>query len=301
MKIEWLLSGTAREWREEEYKDGGAVYEAYVRKALRERHNVAILYSSRGSHRLKVIRIVQFASFVVKNLRRRYKGDLIIRDFFSTVFAPFDTRRKNIVILHHLDPSSTGYRFLYRWMTRRFLRRMRLADAIIVVSEYWRNVLEKAGATNVMVINNSFDLDKFEFTSDELLEFRKKWGFDGQRPVIYLGNARPEKGYLEAFEALNGIDATFVATGKSETPKGIHRLFLSYTDYLKLLKISSVVLTMSKFDEGWCRTAHEAMLCGTPVIGSGRGGMGELLLKGGQIICRDFSSLRPALLELIID
>jgi glycosyltransferase involved in cell wall biosynthesis len=178
---------------------------------------------------------------------------------------------------------------------------MRLADAIIVVSEYWRNILEKAGATDVMVINNSFDLDRFEFTPNELQEFRTKWGFDGQRPVIYLGNARPEKGYLEAFEALNGIDATFVATGKSETPEGIHRLFLGYTDYLRLLKISSVVLTMSKFDEGWCRTAHEAMLCGTPVIGSGRGGMGELLLKGGQIICRDFSSLRPALLELLSD
>ena len=49
---------------------------------------------------------------------------------------------------------------------------------------------------------------------------------------------------------------------------------------------------MSQFEEGWCRVAHEAMLCKTPVIGSGKGGMGELLEGGEQIICPDFKSLR---------
>ena len=49
---------------------------------------------------------------------------------------------------------------------------------------------------------------------------------------------------------------------------------------------------MSKFKEGWCRTAHEAMLLKTPVIGSGLGGMRELLKGGGQIICKDFKNLK---------
>jgi len=53
-----------------------------------------------------------------------------------------------------------------------------------------------------------------------------------------------------------------------------------------------LVVTMSKFKEGWCRTAHEAMLCKTPVIGSGLGGMKELLEGGKQIVCPDFNSLR---------
>ena len=48
---------------------------------------------------------------------------------------------------------------------------------------------------------------------------------------------------------------------------------------------------MSKFKEGWCRTAHEAMLCKTPVIGSGTGGMKELLEGGNQLIC-DFPELK---------
>jgi glycosyltransferase involved in cell wall biosynthesis len=49
---------------------------------------------------------------------------------------------------------------------------------------------------------------------------------------------------------------------------------------------------MSKFREGWNRTAHEAMLCKTPVIGSGLGGMRELLEGGSQIICEDFDDLK---------
>ena len=47
----------------------------------------------------------------------------------------------------------------------------------------------------------------------------------------------------------------------------------------------------------WNRTAHEAMLVGTPVIGSGRAGMRELLEAGGQLICERFEDLRHALVR----
>ena len=56
---------------------------------------------------------------------------------------------------------------------------------------------------------------------------------------------------------------------------------------------------MSKFLEGWNRTAHEAMLCRTPVIGSGTGGMRELLLGGQQIICEDIKTL-PEIVDYAI-
>lgn len=48
----------------------------------------------------------------------------------------------------------------------------------------------------------------------------------------------------------------------------------------------------SSFKEGWCRTAHEAMLCKTPVVGSGMGGMRELLEGRKQIICSVLSNLK---------
>ena len=61
---------------------------------------------------------------------------------------------------------------------------------------------------------------------------------------------------------------------------------------LALLKASLVVVTMSKIKEGWSITTHEAMLLKTPVIGSGLGGMKELLEGGGQIICQEFKNLK---------
>jgi glycosyltransferase involved in cell wall biosynthesis len=43
------------------------------------------------------------------------------------------------------------------------------------------------------------------------------------------------------------------------------------------------------------------MLCGTPVIGSGRGGMRELLEKGGQFICDDFNKMESLVSDLLSD
>jgi len=60
-----------------------------------------------------------------------------------------------------------------------------------------------------------------------------------------------------------------------------------------------MVIAMSKFKEGWCRTAHEAMLLKTPVIGSGLGGMQELLIGGKQIVCKDFKDLKTKVQDLL--
>ena len=38
---------------------------------------------------------------------------------------------------------------------------------------------------------------------------------------------------------------------------------------------------MSDFKEGWCRVLHEAAMHGTPILGSGLGGMKELMEIGG--------------------
>jgi glycosyltransferase involved in cell wall biosynthesis len=78
-------------------------------------------------------------------------------------------------------------------------------------------------------------------------------------------------------------------------------LDLGYRDYLSLLRASSVVVTMSLFDEGWCRTAHEAMLLRRPLVGSGRGGMTELLEGGKQVICPRFDDLRDQVVRILAD
>jgi len=299
MKIEWLISGIDPRWEEKNYRDGGAVYESYVRNALKSKYEIKNIYLSRGGHRLKIIKACQFGRYILKNACMKFQGEIVIRDLFSTVFARFDRRRKNVVIIHHLDISLVKNKSLYKWIMRRFFERVRLADIVVVVSEYWKNIWENSGCSNVHVIYNSFDLNSFNFNLLELSSLQEKLGINREKPLIYLGNARPEKGFIETYKVLKDIDAIFVVTGRHKINLPILQYYLSYSEYLKLLKISSLVITMSKFDEGWCRTAHEAMLCGTPVVGSGRGGMRELLERGGQIICKDFSQLKPVVIDLL--
>ena len=100
------------------------------------------------------------------------------------------------------------------------------------------------------------------------------------------------KGVVEVYEQLKELDLNLVTSGEKRVSIPAINLTLDYRDYLRLLKASSIVVAMSKFKEGWNRTVHEAMLCMTPVIGSGTGGMKELLDGGQQIVCHSFSELK---------
>ncbi len=299
MKIEWVISGTSPFWVEENYQDGGYVYDTYTRKILRTLCDLDVTYIFRGNSDSTIKRIFQLGNYFYKNMTIQFKGEIVFRDTFSTAFAPFDRKRKNVVMLHHLDTSGAKYKSFYSVLTKRFFEKIFLADKVVVVSEYWKNILEKKGYSGSVLIHNAFDLEMFRFNQQELSEFRKKIGIPTNKIIIYLGNARPEKGYLDAFGVLKNINAIFVTTGKNKVNIPVLHKYLSYKDYLKLLKISTLVITMSKFDEGWCRTAHEAMLCGTPVIGSGRGGMKELLKGGDQLTCEYFERLNIVVKNLL--
>ena len=96
---------------------------------------------------------------------------------------------------------------------------------------------------------------------------------------------------MEAYEQLKDWDVYLVTSGRQEVEIPARDLELDYDEYCLLLHVSDVVLTLSKFKEGWNATAHEAMLAGTPVIGSGLGGMAELLEGGQQIICKELGAL----------
>ena len=62
----------------------------------------------------------------------------------------------------------------------------------------------------------------------------------------------------------------------------------SFSEYNHLLKNARLAVAMSTFKEGWCRVLHESAIHGTPILGSGLGGMRELL---------NISSVRPSSFE----
>ena len=226
--------------------------------------------------------------------------DLVIDTLDAALLRRGGTTR-NCVIVHHLDFSANRHARIYEPLGPYILRCLRSAEKVVAVSTFWKRYLEDRGIAGVELIYNPFPVDEFLFSGDEVETFKRRFELLG-RPIIYLGNRAEGKGVEQAYGALRGIDAHFVATGKDARPVGHLRTeYLQPREYRLLLKASTVAVTMSTFDEGWCRTAHEAMLCETPVVGSGRGGMGELLRDGDQVVCETFDELAPQVSSLLAD
>ena len=259
---------------------GGRVYENQVIELLKEEYIFKRVFLMR--HKFKLLNIPWILYLFIK-YRFFYKGTLLLSNQ-TTWFA--GKRSHNIVVIHHLDSShSNGLSSLYQHFCERALYRNKGKFArIVTVAECWKRQLEKDGFHNVTVIYNSFDVINYGFTD---------------KPLIYLGNCQKKKGVVEAYNALHNIDAYFVTSGTKDVDLPIPNLQLSYNEYRLLLASSDIVITMSLFKEGWNRTAHEAILCGTPVIGSGTGGMKELLEASEQIVCGSFGDL-PIVVEKLL-
>ena len=282
-------------------KYGGVVYNEEARHALKKGFDLeTIFFEPKIFKNLKYLRIPE-SLFYLCFLKG--KKDFWVRDFYSTLTMSFDrTSGKNIVIVHHDDFS--GFPIItqpiFKVAQQIFYRNLRKVDAIVVVSEYWKNYFLQKGHKNVFKIYNAFDLAEFDIFDDEVEDFKKRHNLT-QKPIVYLGNCQKAKGVIEAYNELKDLDVYLVTSGRPMVKIPAVNLNLDYRDYLRLLKASSVVLTMSKFKEGWCRTAHEAMLCKTPVIGSGLGGMRELLKGGGQIICENSRGLKNQVEFLLLN
>jgi len=193
------------------------------------------------------------------------------------------TTGRNIAIIHHLDSSQKEHPFINKLLEKKIDANLDKIDTIVTVSEYWKKEFEKKGHNDVRVVHNGFDLTSFCITDEEVAKFKEKYGLV-KKPIIYIGNHQRAKGVVDAYHALRKLDAYLVTSGNGHVNIPVQHLNLSYRDYLTLLKASSVVVALSKFKEGWNRTAHEAMLCKTPIVGVAQGGMGELLNGGKQLI-----------------
>lgn len=284
-KIKWIEISSKRY--------GGVLYNQQARKVLSKHFDSELV--DLESKYFKNFRYLKIPESFVYLLKLKGQKDLWVRDFYSTITLPLDkTKGKNLVLIHHLDFSGfplIARPFLNLMNKLFFYRNLKKADAIAVISEYWKSYFLKREYTNVYKIYCGFDLNDFRISDQEISEFKKKHKLDG-KPIIYLGNCQKAKGVVDAWRALKGLNVHLITSAKRQVKIPALNFDLDYREYLKLLKASSIVLTMSKFKEGWCITAHEAMLLKTPVIGSGFGGMKELLEGGNQIICSDFSSLR---------
>ncbi|MEK7124201.1 MAG: glycosyltransferase family 4 protein [Patescibacteria group bacterium] len=280
-------------------KHGGFIYREEARQALSKEFDVELV--SCEPKYLKDFKYLKMLEAFFNVFKLKGEKDIWIRDYFpALMMRTKKTKGINIVMVHHIDIEGLPKISIpiFRVLTKIFFHNLWNADAIITRAEIWRKHFSDLGYKNVYKIYGGSDLEKFKFSEQEISDFKKANNLLG-KPVIYIGNRQKAKGVLETYEALKDLEVHLVTTGVKDVELPAPHFDLSYRDYLKLLTASSVVITMSTFKEGWCRTAHEAMLCRTPVIGSGLGGMKELLEGGNQIICTDFPNLKSEVDNLL--
>lgn len=271
---------------------GGNVYREEVKKILEQKFDLTTNSIEAEYIRWRYLKPLEWF-LRLSNLKG--KADLWIRDdFLSLITLSLDrTKGRTLFLSHHVDFSvfPVFTRPVFIILEKIFYRVLKKTDAIVTVSDYWEKHFLKRGYNRVYKIYNGFGLSLFDIFQEETSEFKKKYKLE-EKPIIYIGNCQKAKGVVESYRALKDLDVYLITSGRPQVKIPAINLEIEYREYLKLLKASSVVVTMSKFNEGWCRTAHEAMLLKTPVIGSGLGGMKELLEGGKQIVCPDFNELR---------
>lgn len=266
---------------------GGRIYENEIVNRLSSQFNFKRVFLLK--YKCKILNLVRFIGLYAY-YRYFFNGYLMLTNH-TTWLAGY--KSKNLVIVHHIDTStSNGFSgFFQKLCDKALISNKNRFHYVITVSSYWKNVLLNLGFLNPIVIYNSFDPSLYSFTQDDINEFKNKFDLNG-KPIIYLGNSQRQKGVVESYSSLKDLNCYFVTSGIKDVELPVKHLVLGFRDYRVLLRASDVVICMSKLKEGWNRTAHEAMLCGTPVIGSGTGGMRELLEIGGGKVCGDFSDLR---------
>jgi glycosyltransferase involved in cell wall biosynthesis len=203
-------------------------------------------------------------------------------------------RGRQIGLVHHLDTSQIRNRTASDALTRLFWWGLRRAHRLVVVSRYWRDFFaERLPGIPIDIVYNGFDVDAYTVKEGEWRAFRVRHGLDG-RPLIYLGNCLRSKGVEEAYEHLRDLPYQLVTSGRRDLVLPVSHLEVDRADYSRLLAAADVTVAMSRFKEGWNRTAHESLLAGKQVVGLPAGGQEELLRDGGQVLVAHASELPDA-------
>jgi len=290
-----VVEESFREGRISPVANGGNAYDIQASLALRKEFDISV---SGAAVQLSAESVFSYW----KRMRKlQEKADVIIREPYPLVFGRKESKIPSVAVIHHIDDLLGRSSLKHRWYFSRLKKRLRSVSLVITVSRYWKDYLESMGCANVRIIYNSFDPAEYVRNSAHVQKFKEKFNIPEGRPLLYAGNANRQKGVYEVYEALKNTGYHILISGNMNQAADlpVQYLRLERDDYIAMLHACDLVVTMSKMPEGWNRIAHEALLCGTPVIGSGTGGMKELLTGAGQVIVENPDELKGAVDEVM--
>jgi glycosyltransferase involved in cell wall biosynthesis len=268
--------------------DGATQYDLHVDNALREQTNdFSYIVQDIEDYKL----FPRFLALIIFWLRAQYTlffGRVDIAIVSPSMMLIYPKHVSIICIAHHYDPSVfKGLRRIYiklsNWL---FIFQSSRVAVVVSCSKYWSRYYEAKGFKNAITIFNGFDIKSMDHSIVTLDNSSVLQRFNLiSKKYLHLGSYGIAKGQKMAVKCLKGYGLPLIATSSSKVLlkddlQGIHFINANFNEYNVLLKNAKAVICMSEFKEGWCRALHEAAIHGTPILGSGLGGMKELLEIG---------------------
>jgi glycosyltransferase involved in cell wall biosynthesis len=176
---------------------------------------------------------------------------------------------------------------------RRWIRwSARNCSAIVTVSQALADSLGELGivATVLEVLPNGVDLDKFRPQDRDAC--RAEFGLSG-KVVVSVGHLVPEKGHqiaIEAIVTLPDVELLIVGEGpeRASLERQAHKLgverrvrFLGLVPHRDMAKIYNLAdaLVLPSLREGMPNVILESIACGTRVVATDVGGIGEVIVS----------------------
>ena len=269
--------------------DGASEYDFQIDNALSGKSN-GFSYIVKDINDYKSL--PRFLALILFWLRAQYMlffGNVDIAIVSPWMMLIYPKHVSIICISHHYDPSVfKGMRRIYiklsHWL---FIFQNSRVNVVVSCSKYWSYYYKEKGFQNATTILNGYDIKSMDHSLVALDSSSVLQRFNLiSKKYLHLGSYGPAKGQKIVSKSLKGQKLPMIATSSSkeiliDDLKDIHFINASFDEYNILLKNAKAVICMSEFKEGWCRVLHEAAIHGTPILGSGLGGMNELLEIGG--------------------
>lgn len=189
------------------------------------------------------------------------------------------------IVMHNYDEND-GKSVVLKWYYKLLFVALRKTNhgryKVICVAPYWENYFrETCGLPEVFLFPNLFDVSKY-----------RPYAGNDKNAWIHMGQYGPKNdpASFELAERLSaqGYYCFFSTLNPSEVREGKGKYdilyFLDFEGYLDQMSRCCCTLALSTVKEGWNRIAHESILVGTPVIGYGNAGLGDLLKESHSIV-----------------